>query len=135
MSAFVPAGAERVNVFAVGEAYLFKHYFEGDEVFDELRQYYNHSQYRFEVPEPDFERVRLFLEDRGYALAVVDDIEPFAVVVRKYTAHPDNIFKGSVLHRSVDDFNLFVMTDRDAMEEAVEAGATPLAEAPVESPI
>lgn len=135
MSEFVPAGAERVNVFVVGDAYLFKHYFEGDEVFDELRQYYNHSQYRFEVPDADFERVRLFLEDRDYALVVVEDIEPYAVVVRKYTAHPDNIFKGSVLHRSVGDYNLFVMTDREAMEAAVEAGATPLAEAPVESPI
>ncbi|MDX1747034.1 MAG: hypothetical protein R3324_13945 [Halobacteriales archaeon] len=135
MSEFVPASAERINVFHVGEAFLFKHYFDDDEIFDELREYYNHSQYRFEIPAPDFERIRLFLEDREYGLVVVDDIEPFSVVVRKYTAHPENIFKGSVLHRSVGDYNLFVMTDREAMADAVEAGATPLEDSSVESPI
>lgn len=134
MSEFVPAGTERVNVFVVEDVHLFKHYFEGDEVFDELRRYYNNADYRFEVPADDFERIRRFLADRGYGLVVVEDLEPFAVVVRKYTAHPENIFKGSVLHRSVGDYNLFVMTDREAVAEAVEAGAVPLAEAPVESP-
>lgn len=134
MSEFVTAGTERVNVFVVEEVSLFKHYFDGEAVWDELRRYYNNNQYRFEVPPSDYERVRLFLEEHGYGLVEVEDLDEFAVIVRKYTAHPENIFKGSVLHRSVGDYNVFVMTDRPSVEEAVAAGATRLSEAPIESP-
>jgi len=63
---------------------------------------------------------------------VVDDVAPFAVVKRKYTNHPDVLFKQAVFHRSVDGFNCFVMTDRDAVERAVSSGATPLVDTDLE---
>ena len=34
---------ERMNVFQVGEQYLFKQYFDGDVVFAPLSEYYNGS--------------------------------------------------------------------------------------------
>lgn len=134
MAEFHRAGHERVNVFPVEERYLFKHYFEGEDVFDRLKQYYNNQQYRFEVPPSDFENLQEFLVSHGYALVVVDAVEEFVVVVRKYTQHPENIFKDSVMHRSTGDFNCFLMTDQEAVDRAIDAGAIRLTTAAVENP-
>lgn len=125
---------ERVNVFAVGELYLFKHYFEGEAVFSRLKEYYNNQGYRFELPPSAFNDVQRFLSEHGYRLETVDDLEPYVVVVEQYTAHPENIFKGSVVDRSADGYNCFLMTDRESVLEAVEGGATRLADADVENP-
>lgn len=127
-------GTERVNAFPVEERYLFKHYFEGEAVFERLRRYYDNTQYRFEVPEGRFPILRAFLADRGYDLVVVDDPGDYAVVVRKYTAHPDDIFKDSVLQRSVDGYNCFLLTDAEAVERAVDEGAVPLSATDLERP-
>ncbi|MFB6354515.1 MAG: hypothetical protein ABEJ92_10570 [Halobacteriales archaeon] len=128
MAAFHRAGRTRINAFHVGEAYLFRHYFEDDDVFDDLKRYYSPYDYRFEVPETRFGRVQRLLDEHGFALTEVADAEPFAVVKRKYTDHPSVLFEGAVLQRSLGRFNCFVMRDREAVADAVEAGARPLAE-------
>jgi len=130
---FRRASQERVNVFPVEERYLFKHYFDNDEIFDKLRRYYNNQQYRFEVPDEDFEEIQEFLAEFGYGLVVVDTVAEFAVAVQKYTEHPENIFKDSVLQRSEGDYNVFVMTDQAAVEQAELQGATRLTETEVEA--
>lgn len=132
MAAFHQAGRTRINAFHVGDAYLFRHYFEDDDVFDELKRYYSAYDYRFEVPESRFGRVQRRLDERGFALAEVPDPAPFVVVKRKYTAHPRVLFKGSVLHRSRGQFNCFVMKDRASVDEAVAEGARRLADTDVE---
>jgi len=134
MAAFRRAGQEQINVFEVDETYLFKHYFDGDEVFDRLKQYYNNQQYRFEVPPDEFEDLQSFLAEYGYGLVVVDVIEEFVVVVEKYTTHPENIFKASVIHRSVDGYNCFLMTDQAAVEQATREHATRLTETDLSHP-
>jgi len=126
MSGFRRASHDRVNVFEVDGTYLFKHYFDGDHVFDRLKPYYNNQAYRFEVPPEEFSDLQTFLADEGYGLAVVDAVPEFAVVVRQYTAHPDNIFKESVIQRTVEDYHCFLMTDQNAVEGAVDDGATRL---------
>lgn len=128
MAAFHSAGRSRINAFHVGEVYLFRHYFEDDAVFDELKRYYSRYDYRFEVPDSRFGRVERLLDEHGFALAKVPDPEAFAVVKRKYTDHPKVLFSGSVLHRSLGRFNCFVMKDREAVEEAVARGAQRLAD-------
>jgi hypothetical protein len=134
MGAFRRASHEQVNVFEVDELYLFKHYFDGEDVFDRLKPYYNNQQYRFEVPPDEFEDLRAFLAEHGYGLVVVDVLPEFVVVVKKYTDHPENIFKASVIQRSVDGYNCFLLTDRDAVDRAVDAGATRLPETGLENP-
>lgn len=121
-------GAERVNAFPVGDGYRFRHFFDGDAVFDRLKRYYESQEYRFSVPAHRFDGVQAFLDDHGYDLVVVDDPEPFAVVCRKYRSHPENVFKASVFRRSAGDYTVFVLRDRDSVETAVRQGATPLAE-------
>jgi len=134
MPGFRPSDRERVNAFQVGERYLFKHYFEGAAVFQRLEEYYNNQQYRFEVPPGEFEAVQSFLSAHGYELTVVDFPEEFVVVVEKYTDHPENIFKASVMQRSADGYNCFLVTDRAAVEQAVSDGATRLTEVAIENP-
>ena len=131
MGAFHRAGRERVNVFPVGGDYCFRHYVS-EEAFEALGRYYRRDQYRFEVPGGRFGEVAAVLEEHGYDPVVVDAIEPYAVVKRKYTNHPRVLFSASVLHRSAGRFNCFVLRDHEAVREAVEAGATPLAEADVD---
>ncbi len=130
--AFHRAGDERINAFPTGDTYLFKHYFDDDEVFGELKRYYNDYEYRFEVPDGRYEHVKDFLDRHGYALVEVEEIEEFAVVKRKYTDHPRVLFKGSVLHRGLGNFNCFVMKDREAFQKALDAGARPLLETDLE---
>lgn len=122
---------ERVNGFPIGDAYLFRHYFEGETVFDRLREYYQYEQYRFAVPTDEFDGVRRFLRDHEYALDAVPAVEEYAVVVRKYTAHPDNIFEASVCQYSRGDHTVFVMKDDDAVRRAVAEGATRLRDSPM----
>ena len=134
MAAFSRAGDEQVNVFEVNEMYLFKQYFDSEKVFDRLKQYYNNQHYRFEVPPDDFEELRSFLTEHGYGLVVVDAIEEFVVVVEQYTAHPENIFKQSVMQRSVDGYNCFLMTGQVAVEQAMHDGAPRLTETDLSNP-
>lgn len=134
MASFRRGNEERVNVFEVDETYLFKHYFEGEHVFRRLKGYYNNQAYRFEVPPSEFDELRSILSEEGYGLVLVDEIPPFVVVVKQYTAHPENVFKQSVIHRSSDGYNCFLLSDEEAVESAVEAGAARLGATGVENP-
>lgn len=134
MASFHRANRERINVFPVEERYLFRHYFEDEDVFDRVRSYYNNRQYRFELPPEEFDSLRSFLSEYDYSLVLVDAVAEFVVVVKKYTDHPDNIFKASVIQRSVDDYNCFLMRDQPSVEQAVDDGATRLTDTGLENP-
>ncbi|PSP80100.1 hypothetical protein BRC81_02600 [Halobacteriales archaeon QS_1_68_20] len=120
-----------VNAFPMEDAVLVSHYFESDEAFGVLREYYDKRAYRFEIPRQAFRRVRAELAGLGYELRPVDDVKRYAVAVRKYTDHPEVVFGDSVAEFSVDGYNVFVMTDAAAVDAAVAAGAVRLADAPV----
>ncbi|GAB3417645.1 hypothetical protein GCM10027435_16600 [Haloparvum alkalitolerans] len=122
------SGPERVNAFLIGDRYLFRHYFDGDAVFDRLKPYYEHDEYRFAVPPRRFEQIQAFLADRDYDLRVVDDPAPFVVVVRKYRSHPENVFKAAVHRWSTPNHNCFLLRDEGSVETAVRSGATRLPE-------
>ena len=132
--AFHRASNERVNVFVVDEVCLFRHYFEGDDLFRRMRRYYNNQQYRFEVPKEEFEEVRTFLAGHGYGLVTVDSTRPFVVCVKQYTEHPDDIFKSSVVQRTSDGYNCFLLRNRDAVDEAVADGAIRLDQTDLSNP-
>lgn len=136
MSEFHRADQESVNAFRLGDQYLFKHYFEADEIFARVRTYHHNSQYRFEVPVAEFEEIKSFLADYGYSLVAVHEMAEFVVVVRKYTEPPGNIFKQSVIQRSIPKYNCFLMTSRSAVEDATRktAIANPLPETEIDNP-
>lgn len=123
--------SETINVFEVDGTYLFKQYFDRDEVFSELQEYYNSTSYRFEIPEDELDSVRETLEEYFYELEVVDDVEEFCVVKEKYTEHAD-ILRNSVWQTSRGDYNVFLVKDQLSVEQAIEQGATKLEDTDLE---
>lgn len=124
---------ERINVFELENFFVFKQYFELDEVFDHLREFYNGEEYRFEVSEDSLEEVRKRLADHYYELKVVENVEPFTVVKRRYSDHPELLFRNAVERWSQGDYHVFVLKDQLAVEQAVNQGAKRLSETDFES--
>lgn len=79
--------AETIVVFHLDDEFLFSHYFERRDVFRELSEYYNSEEYRFEVPETQFESLQQRLRAEYYELRVVDNPGRYCVVVEKYDKH------------------------------------------------
>jgi hypothetical protein len=67
---------EQLTVFRVDDESLFAHDFEQKDVFQDLREYYNDDEYRFEVPADDFDAVRECLEDAYFEIVIAADFEP-----------------------------------------------------------
>ncbi len=125
------ADTTAINAFKVEDAdlYVFSQYFDQEEIFEELREWYDSEEYRFEVPTDEMDRIESFLDEYFYEVTRVapNDIEPFCVVKKKYTDHAD-ILRNSVYHTSQGSSTVFVMQDRLSAEQAVEQGAAPLAD-------
>jgi hypothetical protein len=115
--------ATEICVFPVGEEYLFSHYFERDDAFELLQEYYDDDAYRFEIPEAEFDAVRDRLEEAYFEPVVVTDLEPYCVVIDKYDEHAE-ILKRSVANWERSGHRFFLMKDDLAVTEAVERGAT-----------
>lgn len=118
---------EPLTVFRVGEAYIFAHYFDRTDVFEALSEYYDGEHYRFEVPADEFDDVREVLADAYYEPEVVEDLEPYCVVVEKYDKHAD-ILRHSVVTWERRGHRFFLMKSELAVEEALERGATRVSE-------
>ena len=112
-----------IYVFRIDDAYLFKHYFDRDDLVSELNDYYNREKYRFEVPQEEFPAVTELLEKNDFDLQIVNELEEFCVVKEEYTEHSE-IPRNSVLHWNRDGYNFFLMKDPIAVDQAIEQGAT-----------
>ncbi|WP_228842410.1 hypothetical protein [Halococcus agarilyticus] len=101
-----------INAFEVEDAdlYIFSQYFNQEEVFGELREWYDSEQYRFEVPTDKMDRIESFLDEYFYQVTRLppNDIEPFCVVKEKYTDHANSL-RNSVYHTSRGSNTVFVM--------------------------
>jgi len=124
----VDVDREPVHVFVLDRTYVFKRYFELNELFDALRDFYDADEYRFEVPEREWDGVAGTLREYHYEPTVVEDVEDFVVVKEQYTKHAE-ILKNSVTNWTRRGYNFFLMKDPLSVELAVqEQGATPAAE-------
>lgn len=121
-------GTETIPLFPIGSTFYFKHYFEDQDLFGELSQFYNDREYRFEVPESSLPEVREILDGEDVQLTPVEDFDDYLVVKEKYTDHPDVLFKKSVLKTDDAGYNVFLMQDRTAVTAALTSGATPFEE-------
>ena len=119
--------AERINVFQIDDEYLFTHFFDRTDLFEEFRDYYNDDEYRFEVPADEFDEVRERLSAEYFDPVVVEDLEPYCVVKEKYTKHAD-ILRNSVVHWERRGHLFFIMKDELAVREALEQDAERLDE-------
>lgn len=123
---FHRAGEEPIYAFKVDGIYYFKHYFEDTSIFKALSQYYDSEKSHFKFAPDEFDEIDEILRENGFSLVDVPDVEEFVVAKRKYTDHPDVLFKQSVVRTSAMDYNLFLMQDKDAVEHAITNGAVPI---------
>lgn len=128
------SGGPEVYVFEMDGRYLFKQFFDVSAVFDALREHYVREEYRFEVPSDAFESVAETLRNHGFEPTVVEDPEPYCVVIGEYEKHAD-ILKESVANWTRRGHRFFLMRSPFAVEQAVERGATPVAESEFEAGI
>lgn len=113
---------EQLVVFKIDDEYLFSQYLERTDVFNDLREFYTDTEYRFEVPEAEFDAVRDRLEQAYYEPVVVTDLEPYCVVIDKYDEYAD-ILKRSVVMWERRGKRFFLMQDGLAVNEALKRGA------------
>lgn len=112
-----------IPTFEIDDTY----FFEDQELFGKLREYYNGEQYRFEVPVGDLKDVDETLDQFYYELEPVDDLEAYCVVKKQYTTHAP-ILKQSVNHWTREGHHFFLMKDRQAVDFAIEQVATSISE-------
>lgn len=125
---------DQINVFEVNDTYLFKQYFDNDDVFEKLRHYYNPDAYRFELPtDNDLNQTKEILHDHFYQVNVVDDIEPYCVVKARHSEHED-ILRNAVLTYDRGQQTIFLLKDQLSVDQALEQGATRIVDADTRLP-
>lgn len=125
-SEFTRASRDRLNVFPSDDTYRFRAYFDEPGLFASLRPFYDDHEYRFEVPTERFDGIADLLQSYGYESVIVEDPTPFVVAYRRFRDHPRVLFKHAIERRRRDQFTLFLLNTRDAVTEAIEAGAIEL---------
>jgi hypothetical protein len=80
---------EEIIVFPVEDEYWFSHYFDREDLFERLREYYNAEAYRFEIPAEEFEPVREELAGEYIDLVVAETLDSYCVVTEQYTEYGD----------------------------------------------
>lgn len=118
---------EPILFFPVDDAYFFKHYFERNDVFEELSEFYVQDEYRFEVPAEAFEAVSEVLREAYYEPTVVEEMEEYCVVKERFEEYAP-ILRNAVVHWQRDGYNFFLLKDDLSVKAAIEKGATPIAE-------
>lgn len=123
---------KKITAFEVGGAILFKEYIGQDELFDQLRKYYNLDKYRFEIPEEELDEVRQIIDRYYYELSVVDNLGQYCVVAGE-DSNTKELFKMSVMRIPRNGREIYVMKDSISVKQAVERGATQPAEPETDS--
>jgi len=114
---------EEITAFEFDGKYTFKQYFDNDDLFQELEQYYNSDKYRFEIPEGELSEVRQVLDKYFYELQIADNIAEHCVVQQK-EADSSTILRNAVLSQRQGNHDIFLMKDKLSVRQAVEQGAS-----------
>lgn len=109
---------EEITAFEVDGTYLFKQYFDRDDVFDALESYYDSDNYWFEVPENELDNAQQILDEYFLDLRIDDDLHNYCVVMEQ------GVLRNLVLTRRRGRNVVFLMKDLLSVEQAVEQGAT-----------
>ncbi len=113
----------RINIFKLGGAYYFKHFFDDPELFRELEPFYEKSRFRFKMPTAgERNKVMKLLDVKGYDPTLIEDPAPFTVEISRYQKYGE-LLKNSVESYPLRDKMVLVMKDMAGVEQAVAMGA------------
>jgi len=114
---------KRINLFKAGNRWIFKHYFEDQETFRELAEYYDKNGYRFVFKTlGERNKALKILERRGFEVALVENARGYVVKLCRYSRYAP-LLKNSVAHIETPEWRIFLMKDLAAVEEALRLGA------------
>jgi len=123
---------EEITAFEIGDRYIFKTYFDENQLFKQLETYYNEDKYRFEIPDSDLGKVRQLLEKYYYELEVVDRVEDYCVVVDRKSKSASTL-RNSVMRKHRGQHEILVMKDELSREQSLEKDAVNLRKSEVEN--
>jgi hypothetical protein len=113
----------RINIFKLGGAYYFKHFFDDPELFRELEPYYEKARYRFRMATAgERNKVMKMLDRKGYDPALIEDPAPFTVEISRHQKYSE-LLKNSVESYPLRDKIVLVMKDMAWVEQAAGMGA------------
>ncbi len=112
-----------INIFKLGGAYYFKHFFDDPELFRELEPFYDKPRYRFKMPTAgERNKVMKLLDVKGYDPTLIEDPAPFTVDISRYQKYGE-LLKNSVESYPLRDKMVLVMKDMAGVEQTVAMGA------------
>lgn len=114
---------DEITAFEFGQMYLFKQYFDKDDLFQQLESYYNSDKYRFEIPEEEILKVKQILDSFFYKLEIADEPEKYCVVQDKEVDSSD-ILRNSVVNQRRGDYEIHLMKDETSVRQAIEKDAS-----------
>ena len=113
----------RINIFKLGGAYYFKHFFNDPELFRELEPYYEKERYRFKMKTAgERNKIMKLLDMKGYDPTLIEDPAPFTVEISRYQKYSE-LLKNSVESYPLRDKMVLVMKDMAGVKQAVVMGA------------
>lgn len=116
---------KKINLFKLGELWVFKHFFDDKAIFKALAENYNEDKFRFEFKTFGARNQALKILDRaGFDYELVEDLRPFVVKISRYSKYAP-LLKNSISFMETADRRIFLMKDKAAMEEAMRLGAEP----------
>ena len=114
---------KRITFFKLGKLWVFKHFFDNQEIFNALLDYYNKDQFRFEFKSIGVRNNALkLLERNGFDYDLVEDPKGYVVQFPRQAKYAQ-ILKNSVAFKEAANERIFLMKDLAAVEEAVGLGA------------
>ncbi len=112
-----------INIFKLGGAYYFKHFFDDPELFRELEPFYEKARYRFKMATVgERNKVMKLLDMKGYDPTLIEDPVPFTVEISRNQKYGE-LLKNSVESYPLRDKVVLVMKDIAWVEQAVAMGA------------
>ena len=114
----------RINVFKIDKIYVFKHFFDGKEIFKGLVDFHNSDSYRFEMKNAGVRnKVMKFLEMKGgFDVYLIENPADFMVKISRNKKYA-GILRNSVDFKETIDTRIFIMKDMATVEEAISLGA------------
>ncbi len=112
-----------INIFKLGGAYYFKHFFDNPQLYRELEPFYEMGRFRFKMATAgERNKVMKLLDMKGYDPTLIEDPAPFTVEISRYQKYGE-MLKNSVESYPLRDKIVLVMKDLAWVEQAVAMGA------------
>ena len=112
-----------ITMFKAAGHWIFKHFFDDREIFQELADYYDKDLYRFEFKTIGERKKALkLLEMRGFDVDLVEDLKGYVVKLPRHSRYAA-VLKNSVALIETPEWRIFLMKDLAAAEEAQRQGA------------